>query len=81
MVTQSTLAMLDMKNMDEYYAYIIDSKINGQHKQSHELFNELSDSQQIAFFDWIEEAYFYEAEDNGEDMGSELYELKQYFRK
>ena len=81
MVTQSTLAMLDMKNMDEYYAYIIDSKINGQHKQSHELFNELSESQQDKFFDWVEEAYYYDAQDSGDDMDAEVHELRQYFRK
>lgn len=81
MVTQSTLAMLDMKSIEEYYAYIIDSKINGQHAQSIELFNQLSDKQKDQMFDWIEEAYYYEANDTNSNLADEVDELKQYFKK
>jgi hypothetical protein len=81
MVTNSTLGMLDMKSIQEYFGYIIDSKINGQHTQAKDLFNQLSDAQSDEFFNWIEEAYFYEALDNGDDIESELESLINYFRK
>lgn len=81
MITQSILDILGLNSIYGYYEYIIDSKTNGQHTQSRQLFDELSEEQKSYFFQWFEEYYHYEAQDNIIDIDSELHELKQYFRK
>ena len=53
--------------MTELFDYILESKINGQKKQSLELFNELPDREtRQAFIDYINETYHYEAVHNGQ---------------
>jgi hypothetical protein len=64
MVTQETLSSLDMLYMTDYYDYIIDSFVNGQRKQGHELYNALSKSQRAELFDYFVTLYHYEALDN-----------------
>jgi hypothetical protein len=79
MVTKSILDMLEMDNITDYFEYIVDSKINGQHTQARELFAELSDAQVMDFFDWAEANYYYEAQDS--DEMDELQILRGYFAK
>ena len=53
--------------MQELFEYILESKINGQNKQSLELFNDLPDREtRQAFIDYINETYYYEAVHNGQ---------------
>lgn len=76
MVNRATLAMLEMTIIEDYFEYIIDSRTNGQAKS---LFNELSDTQQSAFFDWVEQTYYYDADDMSEYI-SEMQNIKNYFK-
>jgi hypothetical protein len=78
MVTKATLAMLEMTIIEDYFEYIIDSRTNGQHEQAKELFSELSDKQQSAFFDWVEQTYYYDADDMSEYI-TEMQNIKKYF--
>jgi hypothetical protein len=55
---------LDFETWEELFDYILESKINGQKKQSLELFNALPDRQ--AFIDYVSETYHYEAMHNGQ---------------
>jgi hypothetical protein len=77
MITKVELNKLEMSYIEEYYEYILESKTNGQHKQAHELFYELSEPQKYAFFDYFAEAYNYESEDNEEPYY--VRQLKEYF--
>jgi hypothetical protein len=84
MVTQSKLNQLQMESIEDYFDYIMESKINGQHKQARRLFFDLSmddgmqhKGQRSHFFDYISELYYYEAIHNGEEDPIE--ELKKYF--
>jgi hypothetical protein len=79
MVNKSTLAMLEMSSIEDYFEYIIDSKTNGQHEQCKTLFNELSEAQRDAFFDWVEQTYYYDADDMSEYI-SEMQNIKNYFK-
>ena len=78
MVSKSTLAMLEMTIIEDYFEYIIDSRTNGQHEQAKTLFNQLSDKQQLAFFDWVEQTFYYEADDMSEYI-TEMQNIKNYF--
>lgn len=84
MVTISILKGLQMDSIEDYFDYIMESKINGQHKQARQLFFCLSlddgmqhKGQRSHFFDYISELYYYEAINNGEEDPIE--ELKKYF--
>lgn len=56
-----------MTNKQELFEYILESKINGQKKQSLELFNALPDREsRQAFIDYVSEAYHYEAMHSGQ---------------
>lgn len=73
-----------MESIEDYFDYIMESKINGQHKQARRLFFDLSmddgmqhKGQRSHFFDYISDLYYYEALDNGEEDPIE--ELKKYF--
>jgi hypothetical protein len=79
MVNKGTLSMLEMTSIEDYFEYIIDSKTNGQHEQSKTLFNELSEAQRDAFFDWVEQTYYYDADDMSEYI-SEMQNIKNYFK-
>jgi hypothetical protein len=44
------------ESIEQYFDYIIESRINGQHSQARELFNQLSDGmqgQRAQFFEYI----------------------------
>lgn len=80
MISKATLQMLELESIEDYFEYIIQSKVNGQHSQAKELFKELSDSpqgQRSKFFNWAEENYYYDAQDS--DEMDELLTLKKYF--
>ena len=86
MVTISDVGNMGFLYFEEYFEYIIDSKINGQHKQAKALFNKLSSradvsmsekSQRDEFFEWAETFLHYEAQDN--EFGSITEELEKYF--
>ena len=73
MITQRKIKGLDLETLENYFDYIIESKINGQRKQARELFNELSNEQKKQFFDYVETAYYYDAHDNNTvGMSAEL---------
>ena len=76
MVTKKDLQELEM-SLDEYFEYIVESKANGQHEQAKVLFSMMSDEQQKQFFEYVDEAYFYEV-DNDEFV-SEMILFRQYF--
>ena len=74
MVSSTLLALLDMPSIEEYFQYVIDSRVNGQHTQSKELFRHLSEGmqgQRANFFRWYEESYT--------PTESDRRELKKYF--
>lgn len=57
MVTIKNIQSYGFETYEDYYWYILQSKINGQHKQARELFNNLSEGmqgQRAAFFNWLE---------------------------
>lgn len=67
-----------MTNQQELFDYILESKINGQKKQSLELFNALPDREtRQAFIDYISEMYHYEAMHNGQQ--NELAETLKFY--
>ena len=76
MVTKRDLQQLEM-SLYEYFEYIVDSKTNGQHSQSKMLFSMMSEDQQKQFFEYVDEAYFYEV-DNDEFI-SEMINFREYF--
>ena len=78
MVSKSTLAMLEMASIEEYFEVIIDSRSSGQALQAKELFDKLSYVQQLLFFDWVEQTYYYEAEDMSEYI-TEMQNIRNYF--
>jgi hypothetical protein len=45
--------------------YILESKLNGQHKQSKELYKGLSERRQVEYIDWLRETLFYDDMPNG----------------
>ena len=73
MVDSLTLQSLSMETIEEYFEYILESKINGQHKQAIYLFKDLDSDgmkgQRAQFFWYVEE--------NFENIDIE--KLKRYF--
>lgn len=76
MITKNALKFFEFQNIEEYFDYILESKINGQHKQSKEYFNRLSEEQKNDFFNYIGTLYHYELENENRE---ELTELQNYF--
>lgn len=59
--------MQAFETQEELFDYILESKINGQKKQSLELFNQLPDREsRQAFIDYVSEVYHYEAMHSGQ---------------
>lgn len=77
MITKNALKFFEFENIDEYFAYIMESKINGQHKQAKGYFRRLSESQKNDFFDYVHTLHFYDIENENRE---ELKELKMYFK-
>lgn len=78
MVSKSILAMLELTCIEDYFEYIIDSKENGRHDQAIALYHQLSETQITEFFDWVETTYYYEAQDEGTQIITEIKNLKNY---
>ena len=51
---------LDFLTWEELYEYILESKLNGQHKQSKEIYKSLSKQRQVEYIDWLRETLFYD---------------------
>ena len=54
MVSKIDIQSLDFKTIEEYFEYIVNSKINGNYDQANELFNDLSKTQKKDFIDWLQ---------------------------
>jgi hypothetical protein len=52
---------LGFETWEELYDYIIESKINGQRKQSKDIYRSLNEHRRVEFIDYIDEMYRYEA--------------------
>jgi hypothetical protein len=48
----------DLSSWHELYEYILESKMNGQHKQSKELYKGLSERRQVEYIDYILDTLF-----------------------
>jgi hypothetical protein len=55
MVSNKTIKSYDFNTIDDYYNYIIDSKINGQMQQVKELIKKLSREQKTDFLKYLNE--------------------------
>jgi hypothetical protein len=53
MVGIAKVKALDLKSLEEYFEYIIESKVNGQKKQAKELFEDLSEAQRDSFYSYV----------------------------
>lgn len=53
MISKTDLEGLELKSMDEYFNYIVESEQNGQFKQVKELVNNLSEKQYKDFLMYI----------------------------
>jgi len=69
--------MNQFNHITDYYDYILECRVRNNHEEAWVHFNFLSKEQKIDFFNWVEEAYFYEAIDS--DETSEFINIKQYF--
>ena len=78
MVNKATLAMLEMTIIEDYFEAIMDNR-SGQPLQAKTLFDQLSNTQQSEFFDWVEQTYYYDADDMSEYI-TEMQNIKNYFR-
>lgn len=78
MVNKATLAMLEMTIIEDYFETIMDNR-SGQPLQAKTLFDQLSDKQKSEFFDWVEQTYYYDADDMSEYI-TEMQNIKNYFR-
>lgn len=74
MVTISDVGNLGFDDIFDYFEYIVDSRVNGNHKQAKELFNNLSDGmqgQKVEFFNWLETTFHYDEEGEDENITHE----------
>jgi hypothetical protein len=55
MVTKNTIKAYDFETLGDYYQYIIDSNINGQHGQVKNLISKFSKIQKKEFLYYLEE--------------------------
>jgi len=78
MVSQKLIKSYDFDTIEDYFNYIIDSKINGQRAQAKELYNTLSQTQKDSFTRWYLAFYYYDAVDNDTDAVTEWDKLQTY---
>jgi len=55
MISKKTLKDYEFKSIEDYFNYIIDSQINGNHSQVKDLFKKLSHSQKKLFFNYLQQ--------------------------
>lgn len=84
MITKEILNDYEFNSIEDYFDYIIESKINGVHSQSKQLFNDLSDNegmqklgQKNHFFNYVNTLYNYDL--SKESMIEFMDELIKYF--
>lgn len=77
MVSYKDICDLDFSHLDEYFQYIVDSKINGQSQQVKSLIKKLSKQQRQDFLRWFDASYYYEAAD--QEAQAEHREEASYF--
>lgn len=51
---------LDFETWGQLYEYILESKLNGQHKQSKQIYKELSEQRKVEYIDWLREILLYD---------------------
>lgn len=52
-VGEQTLKDYEFDTIEDYYEYIVESKMNGNYSQMKELFNKLSKGQKASFLVWL----------------------------
>ena len=80
MVTEKQLQNLGFDQIEEYFDYIVESKVNGQRMLALEFYDALSmgmKGQRADFMNYVETTYFYDME--GDVDSSELREFKNFF--
>ena len=75
-MTERDLKEFDL-SLEEFFEYIIECKTIGADHQSWFLFGLLSEAQQKQFFEYVDEAYFYEVDND--EFTSEMINLRNYF--
>jgi len=73
MVSKELIKSYDFDTIEDYFNYIIDSKINGQKQQAKELYNALSTRQKNNFNQWFLTFYYYDAIDEGMPTAAQEY--------
>jgi hypothetical protein len=63
MVSQKTIKSLDLETIEDYFNYIVESRVNGQIQQSRELYHSMSERQKKEFESWFLTFYHYDGED------------------
>lgn len=53
MVGRKEIRGLDFETLEDYFKYIVDSKINGNKRQATNLHDELSHPQKSKFLEWL----------------------------
>lgn len=53
MIGKNTLKKFEYKTIEEYFNYIVESQINGNHSQVRELFKRLDKTQKEDFFNYL----------------------------
>lgn len=64
MVSKKLIKSYDFDIIEDYFNYIVESKINGQRAQAQGLYKALSTRQKNAFNNWYLAFYYYDALDN-----------------
>lgn len=53
MIGKKTLKNYEFKSIEDYFNYIVESQINGNHAQVKDLFKKLNNEQKRTFFNWL----------------------------
>ena len=67
MVSKKLIKSYDFDTIEDYFNYIIDSKINGQRAQAVELYSALSDKQKLQFTRFADTLLHYDAADTEDE--------------
>jgi len=53
MISKKTLKDYEFKTIEDYFNYIVDSQLNGNHSQVKDLFKKLDSGQKKTFFNYL----------------------------
>ena len=53
MIGKKTLKDYEFETIEDYFDYIVESQINGNHSQVKDLFKKLDSGQKKTFFNWL----------------------------